>query len=91
MPQLLLRTRPRTAAVEPNYLNRRFRLFETGRYGTLLREWAADKVKTAKEAPPERAQSQVSHATRLLSKGLMSRAAQHLSSAGSANPADHPS
>jgi hypothetical protein len=88
LPQLLLRTRPRTAPSVPNYLNRRFRLFETGRYGSLLREWAADAVLTAAEAPQEGAQSKVSHAMRLLSKGLMSRAAQHLSSVGSADPAD---
>ena len=88
LPQLLMRTQPRSAPPVPNYLKRRFRLFETGRYGTLLREWAADAVLTAAEVPHVGAQSPATHAVRLLSKGLMSRAAQHLSSSGSADPAD---
>ena len=50
LPQLLMRTQPRSASPVPNYLKRRFRLFETGRHGTLLREWAADAVLTAAEA-----------------------------------------
>ena len=89
LPQLLLRTRARTAPEAKSYLARRFSLFEAQQYGTLLRDWAADAVCVAEEQPREAAASPVPHAVRLCAKGLLSRAAQHLSSPGvgdSANP-----
>ena len=54
----------------------------------MLCEWAADAVLIAGEAGARGASSPVPHAVRLLAKGLMSRAALHLSSQGSADPSD---